>query len=95
MLDSLRLPMISVETWREMSDDRRFALLKLTRNGHARNLEAALREFKILNGHTGGRCERTVSGNSGARAGSADCGPGRAIAEHTGSPCLPSSQATI
>jgi len=33
-----------------MSDDRRFALLKLTRGGHARNLEAALREFGILNG---------------------------------------------
>jgi hypothetical protein len=33
-----------------MSDDRRFALLKLTREGHARNLEAALREFGLING---------------------------------------------
>lgn len=52
MLDSLRLPVIGPETWREMSDDRRFALLKLTRQGHAKNLEAALREFGLLDGHT-------------------------------------------
>lgn len=52
MLQSLRLPMIPVDTWQGMSDDKRFALLKLTRKGHARNLEAALREFGVLNGHT-------------------------------------------
>jgi hypothetical protein len=52
MLDSLRLPVLGTETWREMSDDKRFALLKLTRQGHARNLEAALREFGLIDGHT-------------------------------------------
>lgn len=52
MLDALRLPAIGSETWREMSDDKRFAILKLTRRGHAKNLEAALREFGLLNGHT-------------------------------------------
>jgi hypothetical protein len=48
MLDSLHLPMIGTDVWCEMSDDRRFALLKLTRQGHARNLETALREFGLL-----------------------------------------------
>jgi hypothetical protein len=52
MLHSLRLPAIRADTWQEMSDDKRFALVKLTRQGHARNLEAALREFGLLNGHT-------------------------------------------
>jgi hypothetical protein len=52
MLDSLRLPVIGTETWQEISDDKRFALLKLTRQGHARNLEAALREFGLIDGHT-------------------------------------------
>lgn len=52
MLGSLRLPMVTAETWRALSDDRRFALIKLTRDGHARNLEAALREFGIMNGNT-------------------------------------------
>lgn len=52
MLHSLRLPMIRPDAWQEMSDDKRFALVKLTRQGHARNLQAALREFGLLNGHT-------------------------------------------
>lgn len=47
MLEQMRLPVIGPETWREMSDDKRFALFKLTRQGHARNLEAALREFGL------------------------------------------------
>lgn len=47
MLDSLQLPLIGTDAWCEMSDDRRFALLKLTRQGHARNLESALREFGL------------------------------------------------
>lgn len=51
MLDLLRLPRIGTEAWREMSDDRRFALFRLTRYGHTRNLEAALREFGLVNGH--------------------------------------------
>lgn len=51
MLSALRLPMIRPDTWQEMSDDKRFALIKLTRQKHAKNLEAALREFGILNGH--------------------------------------------
>jgi hypothetical protein len=52
MLHSLRLPMIRADAWQGMSDDQRFALIKLTRQGHARNLAAALREFGLLNGHT-------------------------------------------
>jgi hypothetical protein len=52
MLHALHLPVIRADTWQEMSDDKRFALIKLTRQGHARNLEAALREFGLLNGHT-------------------------------------------
>ena len=52
MLDSLRLPVIRADAWQAMSDDKRFALTKLTRHGHARNLEAALREFGLINGHT-------------------------------------------
>jgi uncharacterized protein len=48
MLQSLRLPAIGTKMWQEMSDDKRFALLKLTRQGHARNLEAALREFGLI-----------------------------------------------
>jgi hypothetical protein len=52
LLHSLSLPVIRSETWRHMSDDKRFALLKLTRQGHGRSLEAALREFGLLNGHT-------------------------------------------
>ena len=47
MLDSLHLPPIGTDAWREMSDDRRFALLKLTRQAHIRNLEAALQEFGL------------------------------------------------
>jgi hypothetical protein len=50
MLRSLNLPVIRRDTWQKMSDDKRFALIKLTRQGHARNLEAALREFGLLNG---------------------------------------------
>ena len=52
MLQSLRLPMIRADTWRALGDDKRFALLKLTRQGYARNPEAALREFGVLNGNT-------------------------------------------
>ena len=52
MLHCLHLPMIRADTWQQMSDDQRFALIKLTRQGHGRNLEAALREFGLLNGHT-------------------------------------------
>jgi hypothetical protein len=52
MLNWLRLPILSTETWREMSEDKRFAILKLTRQGHAKNLEAALREFGLIDGHT-------------------------------------------
>jgi uncharacterized protein len=48
MLQSLRLPTISAATWRTLSDDRRFALVKLTRQGHVRNLESALREFGLI-----------------------------------------------
>jgi hypothetical protein len=51
MLHSLNFPGIRTDTWQEMSDDKRFALFRLTRQGHARNLEAALREFGLLNGH--------------------------------------------
>jgi uncharacterized protein len=51
MLHSLHLPLIRSDTWQQMSDDKRFALFKLTRQGHARNLEAALREFGLLNRH--------------------------------------------
>lgn len=50
MIDSLRLPAIGGQKWREMSDEKRFALVKLTRQGHARNLEAALREFGLIDG---------------------------------------------
>jgi hypothetical protein len=49
-LQSLSLPVINTAAWQEMSDDRRFALIKLTRHGHARNLEGALREFGLING---------------------------------------------
>lgn len=50
MLHSLHLPVIRPAAWKELSDDRRFALFKLTRQGHAHNLAAALREFGIING---------------------------------------------
>ncbi len=42
------LPTIDSKAWHRMSEDRRFALVKLTRKGHSKNLEAALREFGLL-----------------------------------------------
>ena len=48
MLQSLCLPVIRDDTWQTMSEDWRFALIKLTRQGHSRNLEAALREFGLF-----------------------------------------------
>jgi hypothetical protein len=45
------LPTIDSKAWDRMSEDRRFALVKLTRKGHSKNLEAALREFGLLERH--------------------------------------------
>ena len=45
------LPTIDSQAWHRMSEDRRFALVKLTRKGHSKNLEAALREFGLLDRH--------------------------------------------
>lgn len=50
-LNSLRLPMIKDDSWKQLSDEKRFAILRLARRGQERNLEAALREFGVLNGH--------------------------------------------
>ena len=47
-LQSLCLPAITADAWSSLSDERRFALLKLTRPGHLRNLESALREFGLI-----------------------------------------------
>jgi hypothetical protein len=42
------LPTIDPNAWSRMSEDRRFALVKLTRKGHSKNLQAALREFGLF-----------------------------------------------
>jgi hypothetical protein len=48
-LTQLALPVPTLEQWRALNDLQRFALLKLTRNGHKNaNLPAALREFGLI-----------------------------------------------
>lgn len=47
-LHALRLPSIQVSEWTQLSELQRFALIKLTRTDHTRNLEPALREFGLL-----------------------------------------------
>jgi hypothetical protein len=47
-LTQLALPVPTLEQWRSLDDLQRFALLKLTRNGHKNaNLLPALREFGL------------------------------------------------
>src|SRR6185437_16637452 len=47
MLQSLRLPAIKNDLWKQMGEEKRFAILRLTRHGHARNLEPALRGMAL------------------------------------------------
>ncbi len=44
----LGLPAIESVRWCSLTDLQRFALLKLTRAGHTRSLETAVREFDLL-----------------------------------------------
>jgi hypothetical protein len=47
-MEALGLPRIGSTAWATLSDLRRFTLVKLTRQGHIRNLQAAIEEFGLL-----------------------------------------------
>jgi hypothetical protein len=47
-MEALGLPRIGATTWAGLSDLQRFTLIKLTRQGHIRNLQAAIEEFGLL-----------------------------------------------
>jgi len=46
-MEALGLPCIDATAWAELSDLQRFALIKLARQGHIRNLQLALEEFGL------------------------------------------------
>lgn len=47
-LSTAGLPSIALPAWAELSSRQRFALVKLTRPGHTRNLQSAMQEFGLI-----------------------------------------------